>query len=243
MKGRQHQWWVKLSHWIIAVSFFLLVFTGVIILMCHPRLYWGEVGNDLTPAILELPISRNYQHGGWTEQVNFFDTEDSVVSAGRTFEIFNQNGWGRSLHFLSGWILVLTGLMYLLAGLFTGHIGRQIIPRKSEFSFRQFWRDLVQHIRLQIPEAVSGHYNLLQKTSYLLVIFFLMPVMIISGLTMSPNISAAYPFLLDIFGGTQSARTIHFFISIILILFFIVHVFMVIKSGFKKQIKAMSYGN
>jgi hypothetical protein len=83
------------------VSFLTLAVTGFYILKVHPRLYWGEVGNDLTPALIELPISRNHQHGGWDEGVPFFETANSPVSASRTYEIWNENGWGRSLHFLA----------------------------------------------------------------------------------------------------------------------------------------------
>jgi len=97
-----HSRWVKGTHWIVTLSFLLLVFTGFEILMVHPRLYWGETGNDLTPALVELPISRNYRHGGWQKQVSLSSDRRESVSAVRTFDIFNQNGWGRSLHFLAG---------------------------------------------------------------------------------------------------------------------------------------------
>jgi len=100
----------------------------------HPRLYWGEVGNDLTPALLELPISRNYQHGGWTHQVAYFPQPGSPISAIRTYEIFNENGWGRSLHFLGAWALVLTGAIYLLGGILSGHFRSNLIPRRRELS-------------------------------------------------------------------------------------------------------------
>ena len=81
------------------MSFLTLAVSGFVILMAHPRLYWGEVGNDLTPALIELPISRNHQHGGWEANVPLFGEPDSPVSASRTYDIFNQNSWGRSLHF------------------------------------------------------------------------------------------------------------------------------------------------
>ena len=90
----RHTRWVRICHWIVTVSFLTLAFTGFVILMAHPRLYWGEVGNDLTPALLELPISRNHQHDGWAQSVPFSDESDSPVSASRTYEILNQNSWG-----------------------------------------------------------------------------------------------------------------------------------------------------
>src|SRR4051812_44677489 len=104
-----HAGWVKSTHWVMTISFLLLVFSGYEILMVHPRLYWGDVGNGLTPAWLELPISRNYRHGGWEERDAFFPAPDGPVSQARTFKTFNQNSWGRSLHFLAGWGLVIAG--------------------------------------------------------------------------------------------------------------------------------------
>ena len=242
-KTNRHKRWVKITHWIVTLSFLALTFSGFVILMCHPRLYWGEVGNDLTPALFELPISRNYQHGGWEKSTAFFDAAGSPVSASRTYDIFNKNGWGRSLHFLSAWFLVLTGLVYLLAGFFTGHFRKHLWPTANEFSPQFFWRDWISHFRMRFPAATKGpQYGLLQKTTYSIVIFFLLPVTVLTGLTMSPAITAAYPFLLKIFFGGQSARTIHFFASFLLVLFLIVHVVMVARSGFKKQISAMTFG-
>ncbi|MBL0740760.1 cytochrome b/b6 domain-containing protein [Chryseolinea lacunae] len=237
----RHARWVRSSHWIITISFLLLAFSGFVILMCHPRLYWGEVGNDLTPALFELPVSRNYQHGGWENQTPFFATAGSPVSASRSYDIFNQNGWGRSLHFLSAWFLVITGVVYLVAGLFTGHFKNRLWPQSGEFSPRLFWRDVVAHLRMNMFTA-QANYNPLQKAAYLGVIFVLMPVIVLTGLTMSPAITAAYPFLLKMFFGAQSARTIHFFASVFLELFLLVHVAMVIRSGFKQHMRAMTIG-
>jgi thiosulfate reductase cytochrome b subunit len=238
-----HKQWVKGSHWIITLSFFALTFSGFEMLMVHPRFYWGEVGNDLTPALFELPVSRNYKHGGWEKSVPFSKATGAAVSASRTYDIFNENGWGRSLHFLAAWFLVITGLLYFITGIFTGHFRNHLWPRAKEFSLRLLWRDVINHLRMQIPSATHGpQYGLLQKSGYIVVIFFLMPVTIMTGMTMSPAITAAYPFLLKIFFGAQSARTIHFFASTALVLFLIVHVVMVIKSGFKRQMRAMTIG-
>jgi thiosulfate reductase cytochrome b subunit len=238
-----HKRWVKSTHWIISMSFLALAFSGFIILMCHPRLYWGEAGNDLTPALFELPVSRNYQHGGWEKSQAFFDAKNSPVSASRTYDIWNQNGWGRSLHFLSAWFLVVAGLIYLVAGFLTGHFRKNLWPRAKEFTAGMLKLDFANHVRMNIPPASGGpQYGILQKTTYLVVVLFLFPVVVMTGLTMSPAITAAYPFLLKIFFGAQSARTIHFFASFLLILFFILHIVMVVKSGFKQQIRSMTIG-
>ena len=238
----RHRRWVKSSHWIVTISFLALAFTGFEMIMVHPRFYWGEAGNDLTPALFELPVSRNYKHGGWEKSTPFFET-GGAVSANRTYDIFNQNGWGRSLHFLSAWLLVATGLVYVIAGFFSGHFRSNIWPRINELSPRLLWQDVMNHIRMQIPAATTGpHYGLLQKCTYFLVIFFLLPLAVMTGFTMSPAITATYPFLLKMFFGAQSARTIHLFASLALELFLIVHVVMVIKSGFKEHLRAMTIG-
>ena len=241
-EGIRHRWWVKISHWIITISFLALAYTGFVILMCHPRLYWGDVGNDLTPALIELPISRNHQHGGWENSVSFFNEAGAHVTASRTYDIFNENGWGRSLHFLSAWILAITGMIYLIAGILTGHFRRRLLPNNSEFSWRHVANDIVSHLRMQLKSAAGREYNVLQKGTYLLVIFFLCPLIVLTGLTMSPAVTAAYPFLLKMFFGAQSARTIHFLASIALELFLIAHVMMLFITGFKEQIRAMTIG-
>lgn len=239
---KSHSIWVRITHWIITLSFLSLAFSGFVILMCHPRLYWGEVGNDLTPALFELPVSRNYKHGGWENTTAFFQGQQSPVSASRTYDIFNQNGWGRSLHFLAAWFMVITGLTYFILGFATGHFRKNLLPAKKEFSYDLIKQDIGKHLQLKIPGASSGpHYGLIQKMTYNAVVFFLLPVTILTGFTMSPAITAAFPFLLKIFFGAQSARTIHFFASVFLVLFVLIHILMVILSGFKKNIRSMTF--
>jgi thiosulfate reductase cytochrome b subunit len=238
-----HARWVRISHGIVTVSLLTLAFSGFVILMAHPRLYWGEVGNDLTPALIELPISRNYKHGGWDQATPFFLDAASPISANRTYDIFNKNGWGRSLHFLAAWWLVLPGAMYLLAGLAGGHFRSHIWPTARDLAPRLVWRDLVNHLRFRIPPATGGpDYAVLQKSAYSFVLFVAAPLMAATGLAMSPAVTAALPFMLRLFGGYQSARTIHFFTFVALLLFVAVHTVMVIKSGVKRQIRAMTVG-
>ena len=97
--GKGHAVWVRLCHWVGVIAVLCLLVSGYAMLMTNPNLYWGEVGNPLVRPWLEVPVSRNYQHGGWSEPTPFFDTPDSAVSAIRGYEILNENGWGRSLHF------------------------------------------------------------------------------------------------------------------------------------------------
>jgi thiosulfate reductase cytochrome b subunit len=234
-----HKPWVKGAHFIITLSFLVLTVSGFVILMSHPRLYWGKAGNDLTPALFELPISRNYHHGGWDKSIPFKHVTGQVTAA-RTYDIFNENGWGRSTHFLAAWFMVLTGIIYFIAGFYSGHFWHNLVPRRREFGLKLLWRDVAAHLRRHMH--YTGKYGLLQKITYLSVIFLLFPVVILTGFTMSPAITASYPFLLKIFFGHQSARTIHFFAAVLLLLFLLVHVVMVIRSGFKRNIWAITFG-
>jgi thiosulfate reductase cytochrome b subunit len=238
-----HTHWVRLSHWILAASVLTLAVSGFVILMAHPRLYWGAVGNDLTPALFELPISRNYKHGGWAAPVTFFPGEHPIVSQARTYDIFNENGWARSLHFLAAWFLVVTALIYLGTSFISGHLRRNLIPRVRELSPRVLWRDVINHLHLPMPRAAGGPpYGPLQKLAYFGVVVVTLPLMVLTGLTMSPAITAAYPALLDCFGGSQSARTIHFFAFTALVLFLVVHLAMVLLTGFRRQMRTMILG-
>jgi thiosulfate reductase cytochrome b subunit len=244
--SKGHALWVRFSHWILAASVLTLVVSGFVILMSHPRLYWGAVGNDLTPALFELPISRNYHHGGWTEPVTFFPGAGAsvIVSQARTYDIFNQNSWARSLHFLAAWFLIVAALIYLAAGLIGGHARRHLIPRARELSPRSLMQDILAHVQLPMPRASGGPpYGPLQKLAYFGVVFLTLPIMVVTGLAMSPAVTAAYPVLLDLFGGSQSARTIHFFAFAALVLFLVVHVVMVLLTGFRHQMRAMTLGD
>ena len=190
METIRHKRWVKGAHFIITFSFLALTVSGFEILMVHPRLYWGQTGNDLTPALFELPISRNYHHGGWEKSTSFYHTAGSPVSAARTYDIFNENGWGRSMHFLAAWFMVITGVIYFIAGFFSGHFRYNLVPRRGEFSLKLLRSDFAAHFGRQT--SYKGKYGLLQKITYLLVIFFLFPVVILTGFTKSPAITASY---------------------------------------------------
>ena len=168
---------------------------------------------------------------------------NSPITASRTYDIFNQNGWARSLHFLAAWLLVVPGALYLFNGTVRGHFRAHIWPRLRELSPPVVWRDIVDHLRLRIPPATGGpKYNLLQKCAYCVVIFVAAPLTVITGLTMSPGMDAAWPWLLDLFGGRQTARTIHFFAMLAFVLFFIVHIAMVVLAGPFNELRSMITG-
>jgi thiosulfate reductase cytochrome b subunit len=212
--------------------------------MVHPRLYWGNAGNDLMPAWLELPISKNYRHGEWEGKQAFFPGANAPISEARIFKTFNRNSWGRSLHFLAGWGLVAAGLVYLLAGILSGHFWRDLIPRRTEMRPRAFWGDLMDHLRLRVRGATGGpRYGLLQKCIYFGVVFLALPGTVLTGFAMSPAIAAAHPWLLSMWGGFQTARSVHFLLAVALVLFVAVHITMVVKSGFRRQMRAMTIGS
>lgn len=238
-----HRGWVRISHWVVALAFATLVVTGILILMVHPRLYWGEAGNDLMPALIELPISANHQPDKLERTTIFTEIAGQPTSAYRKFNQFNQNGWARSLHFLAGWFLVIAGFFYVLTGLFTGHIWRNLLPGLRELEPARLGQEFRKHLRFDFGGSGGGPpYGLMQKLSYSVVVLIALPLMLITGLTMAPAVTAGLPWLLDVFGGYQSARTVHFFGFAILVLFLLIHVALVIVTGFRRQLRAMVLG-
>ncbi len=217
-----------------------LAFSGVTILMAHPRLYWGEVGNDLTPAWLELPISHNHQPEGWQHTVTFDTLPNAPISANRTYEVFNEDGWARSLHFLAGWFLVTAGACYFLLGIVTGHIARDLTP--GRISWRALGRELGDRWRFRFRSPAGVPYGWLQRFAYASISFGVLPFMVGSGLAMSPRLRAAFPMLSQIFGGQQSARTLHFLAFSVLVLFLAVHLSMVVLAGAGPRMRAMIIG-
>jgi len=218
-----HPPWVRICHWLVVASYLTLAVRGFLILMVHPRLYLGEVGNDLTPALLTLPISNNHRPNELQRTVVFLEFPGRPFSADRNYPTFNKNGWARSLHFLGGWVFVVVGIVYVATGIATRHIERDLLPLKF------------------ISSSARPAYKFRQKLAYTGVVFIVLPVMIAAGLTMSPAMTSAFPVLLDVFGGYQSARTVHFLGFVALLLFFVVHVAMVIATGFREQLRGMTW--
>lgn len=236
--GPHHTRWVRATHWLLALAVLTLVVSGVTIFMAHPRLYWGMAGNDMTPAWLELPIGPNYRHGGWAPPVHF--PGQDAISASRTINIFNQNGWARSLHFLGAWLLVGSGLAYVLFALATGHGWRNLLPGREGLSPAVLAADIRAHLAAK-PVRPGPPYNVLQRWAYS-VVLGAVPVMVLSGLAMSPYVTAGYPWVLDLFGGHQSARSVHFLAFSVIALFIVVHLVMVLRTGAVRQVQAMTIG-
>lgn len=218
---------MRVTHWITTLCFFALLVTGIEILISHPRFYWGEVGNVLTPALFELPIPASR----------------GSVKTGYGFVLPDQNGWSRSLHFQAGWAAVLAGLLYAAFGISTGHFRKNLLPASADLAWPVLSRTLVNHLRLRRPlEAEAWFYNVLQRMAYLTVIFILFPLMIWTGLAMSPAFVSAFPATVTAFGGQQSARTVHFIVSALLVFFVLVHIVMICIAGFTNRMRAMITG-
>ena len=166
-----------------------------------------------------------------------------TVPTGYGYVLPDQNGWSRYLHFQAAWAVVLTGLAYAIWGLRTGHFRSNLFPAPGDRTWRAFLAVIAKHLRLARPdEAEAYSYNALQRVSYLAVIFVLFPLVIWTGLAMSPSFNAAFPAVVNSLGGRQSARTLHFFVSGFLLLFLIVHVAMIVLAGFVSRMRAMITG-
>ena len=223
----RHSTLVRITHWITTLCFLALLVTGVEILISHPRFYWGETGNVLIAPLFKfnIPASR------------------ATVPTGYGYVLPDQNGWSRYLHFQAAWLVVFTGLLYVSVGLMNGHFRRNLVPAPTGLRGSALWIAIVNHLRLRpSSEAEVLSYNVLQRLAYLVIIFFLFPLVIWTGLAMSPAIASAFPPVVTLLGGQQSARTLHFFVSVFLVLFVLAHVFMISVAGFRNRMRAMITG-
>lgn len=225
--GPRHAAVVRATHWLTTLSFLALLITGGEILLSHPRFYWGETGNVLAPPLFQLPLP----------------SSRATVPTGYAYILPDQNGWSRHLHFEAAWVAVLTGLLYLAFGFFTGHFRRNLLPASADFSRRAFSGVIAEHLRLRPANNTAARsYNVVQRLAYLLVIFVFFPLVIWTGLAMSPAVASAFPSAVSVLGGQQSARTIHFFVSVFLLLFVVIHFAMVCRTGFRSRMRAMTTG-
>jgi thiosulfate reductase cytochrome b subunit len=223
----RHAAFVRVTHWITALCFLALLVTGAEIVISHPRFYWGETGNSLTTPLFRIPIP----------------SSRSTVPTGYGYVMPDQNGWSRYLHFQAAWAVVITGMIYGILGLWSGHFRNNLWPAREDRNWRALGRGIAKRFRFARPdenEALS--YNVLQRASYLIVIFVLFPLVIWTGLALSPAFNSAFPAGVNVLGGRQSARTLHFFVSVLLLLFFLVHIAMVVVSGFTNRMRAMITG-
>jgi thiosulfate reductase cytochrome b subunit len=223
----RHSAVVRVTHWLTVVTFVALLISGGEIVVSHPRFYWGEVGTVNTAPIFTLPIPASRPS----------------VPTGYGYVMRDQNGWSRYLHFEAAWVLVLTGLVYGIAGLWSGHFRRDLMPERQDRTWPAYRRRMAQCLRRAPADAAEERaYNVLQRTAYLAAIFVLFPLVIWTGLAMSPSFTSAFPASVILLGGRQSARTIHFFVTWLLVLFLAVHVAMIVMAGFWSRMRGMFTG-
>ncbi|MCJ2025271.1 cytochrome b/b6 domain-containing protein [Methylobacterium sp. J-067] len=251
----RHPLVIRLTHWINAAVLLVLLMSGLQIFNAHPALYWGAVSTFDTPA---LAITSE-ESGGANRGVVYlgnhkFDTtgvlglsKDRGVESERAFPSWitlpaNQDlATGRRWHFLFAWFLVINGALYLLYGLFSGQLRRRLIPEGDQI--RDFSGSVKEHLLLKFPEGEEAkRYNVIQKLTYLGVVLVLLPAMVLAGLAMSPGVDAAWPWLTELFGGRQSARSVHFIAAGLLVLFVVVHLVLVLVSGVVNNLRGMITG-
>lgn len=244
----------RLTHWVWAVALFFLLLSGLQIWNAHPVLYIGEQsGFEFDNAVLRIGAERTDAgvRGFTTIFGQKFDTTGVLGVSERNGRqnIIGFPSWstipstrdlatGRIVHFFFGWIFVAALAVWLIASLANRHLWRDIILRPRDL--RDLPRDLLAHLRLKFEHG--RRYSPLQKLSYFVVLVILFPLIILTGLTMSPGMNAAWPWLLDIFGGRQTARTLHFVVMLALVLFFLVHIAMVLLAGPLNELRSMITG-
>lgn len=244
----------RVTHWVWAIALFFLLLSGLQIFNAHPALYVGqESGFAYDNAILRIG-AENTPDGprGYTTLFGQkFDTTGVLGMSGSAArpEFLGFPGWatipsfrdlatGRVVHFFFAWILVGALAVWLVASIANQHLWRDIILKPRDL--RELPKDILDHLRLRFTHGRS--YSPLQKLAYFVVFAILFPVIILTGLTMSPGMDAAWPWLLDIFGGRQTARTIHFTVMVLLVAFFVIHIVMVILAGPINELRSMITG-
>ncbi len=241
---------VRIWHWINALTIFVMLMSGATIFNAHPRLYWGAYGANFDEPW--LMIGRRGQEGylylagleipttgflGWTEHST--RAFPSLVTIPGYYSLAE----GRQWHFFFAWVLVISITAFTIYAIFSKHLSDDLALTREERGFSHLWADIKSHARLRFPTGEAARsYNPLQKITYLGVIFVLIPLIVLTGMTMSPTLNAAFPWMLDIFGGRQSARSIHFLCAAGLCAFILVHLLMVILAGPINELRSMITG-
>jgi thiosulfate reductase cytochrome b subunit len=219
----RHPLLVRMTHWINVACVLVLLMSGLQILNAHPALDWGSASNFEGPW-LQLVATGHGAFPSWAMLPGWQD-----LAAGRRW------------HFFFAWVFVLNGSVYLVHTLASGRLRRVLSPTPEQL--RHIGRTLREHLRLRFPQGEQArNYNVLQKLTYLFVVLGLLPLMFVTGLTMSPGVDARLHFLTELFAGRQSARTVHFFTAAALLLFVLIHVAAVIAAGVWTEMRSMLTG-
>jgi len=217
-----HSYNVRICHWINLVACGYLLWSGVHLFLDFPALYWGHTGFRGYPA--------------------WFSVEDWGISWEEAGAL-GQRRVGRNYHFTFAWVFLINGLVYVGWNFYSTHFRNRMLPARDELSVAHVGKELRNHLRWRSRRhAPDGRYGTLQKTSYLILIFVFVPLMILTGIAQSPGFSAAMPFLLDLFGGRQTARTLHTIGTVMLVLFVAVHVMQIAAAGFFIKVRSMITG-
>jgi Ni/Fe-hydrogenase b-type cytochrome subunit len=217
----RHRWPTRIWHWLNAVSVFILIGSGLGISNAHPRLYWGRYGANFDHAWAQLP-----RFPSW-------------LTIPSNYNLALSRRW----HLFFALVLAFGLLAYMLASLLNRHFARDLRVRRGELAPAHLAADVREHLAFRFHDpAHPGSYNILQKLAYVGVIFVLLPLVILTGLALSPGMDAAWPWLLDIFGGRQSARSIHFLTMAALSGFIVVHLALVILAGVWNEVRSMLTG-
>jgi thiosulfate reductase cytochrome b subunit len=253
----RHPLWLRVTHWINVVCMTGLLMSGLQIFNAHPALYWGDA-SDFAAPILAVGAGQTAQgraEGVTTIAGHAFDTTGVLGLSGdprdpesaRAFPAWAtlpSDLWlamGRRWHFFFAWLFVINGAIYGISSIVGRHLRRDLVPSSGELA--HIPRSLGEHLRLRFPKGEAAkRYNVIQKLTYLIVAFILGPVMILAGLAMSPRLDASYPILLELFGGRQSARTIHFILAFTFLGFVFIHLVMVLVSGVWNNLRSMITG-
>jgi thiosulfate reductase cytochrome b subunit len=218
----RHSYNVRICHWINVIACGYLLVSGIHIFLDFPELYWGHTGYQGYPAIFKL--------SDWG-----ISWDDAGAMGNRM--------WGRNYHFTFAWVFLINGLMYVGWNMVTGQFRDRMLPRRDELTLVNLRADLRDHLRwLARKRTSTTSYGTLQKTSYLLLIFVFVPLLTLTGLAQSPGFTAAMPALLDMFGGRQSARSLHTIGTVLLVLFVVVHVLEVLAAGAFNRVRSMITG-
>jgi thiosulfate reductase cytochrome b subunit len=251
---------VRVTHWLNVLALSLLLMSGLNIFNAHPELYWGKFGANFDPSWLAIGSSHTaagVPHGFLRLFDVYFDTTGFLgLSVGphggqlhqgfpawATLPSWRDLATARRWHFFLAWIFVANGLVYLLVGLMNGHLRRDLAPTLRELSPANIGQSVLDHLKLKHPTGEAAkRYNVLQKLAYVAVALILLPLMVLTGLAMSPGFDAIAPWLLDVLGGRQSARSLHFICANLIVLFVIVHVVEVFLAGVVNEIGSMITG-
>jgi len=253
---RRHRLPVRLWHWVNAVTLAVMLMSGLMIFNAHPRLYWGEYGANADPAWLEIganPQGRGLVRigdvavettgvlGVWTDGDGV--RRETAFPGWATIPSRYDLAAARTWHLAFAWVLALGLLGFLGWGLLGGHLRRDLHITRAEWRPGHIWRDIAEHARLRFPRGAAAlRYGVLQKLAYCFVLFVALPAAILTGLALSPGMDAAWPWLSALWGGRQSARSVHFIAAFALLGFFAVHIAMVLLSGPANQLRAMVTG-